>query len=491
MLAGASPCRVLDTLRITDNRMLKEKAILFRRINVILDVFSTGFSLLIAFWIRYSIQPVPYLSDLFSRYISILYVALPLWYVLFRLNGKYESHRTITTPKVLWIVTKSVTEGIALLILITYFMKVTSISRTFILLFGALNILILVLEQALLRQFLYNLRARGYNFRRVLIVGTGQEAVSITRQIREHAEWGLKIIGFLTQNREEVGRGLEGNEVVGTLGDLKEILVSRTVDEVHIALPLLDLNRVKQMLQTCEEQGIRTRVMMDLYSPAISKIHLEDFHGTPMLTFTSSPMETWEMFLKEVIDRAGSFVLLFLFFPLFFLFALLIKIDSRGPVFFVQERMGLHKRRFRMIKFRTMVDMAENMKPQLMERNALSGPAFKMRDDPRCTRVGRILRKLSLDELPQLFNVLKGEMSFIGPRPPVPEEVAQYKTWQHRRLSMKPGISGLWQVSGRNEVDFQTWMELDLAYIDNWSLKLDFQIFLKTFPAVLFGRGAF
>lgn len=471
--------------------MLKEKALLFRKVNVILDLFFTAFALLLAFWIRYSIQPAPYLSGLFYRYTSILYFALPLWYILFRLNGKYESHRTITTPKVIWIILKSVGEGIALLILISYFMKVTAFSRSFILLFGLINILLLVLVQAVLKQFLYGVRSRGYNFRRVLIMGTGKRAKSVAEKISAHREWGLKIFGFLTQNPEEVGRQLDGKKIIGELGDLKGILPTQAIDEVHIALPLLDLDTITHILKICEEQGIRTRVMMDLYAPVLSKIHLEDFHGTPMLTFTASPTETWELMIKEVFDRVCSFVLLCLFLPLFVLFAMLIKIDSRGPVFFVQERVGLYKRRFRMYKFRTMVDHADEMKPSLSGENELVGPAFKMKNDPRCTRIGKVLRKISLDELPQLINVLKGEMSFIGPRPSVPDEVAKYKSWQYRRLSMKPGISGLWQVSGRDEIDFKKWTKLDLQYIDNWSLKLDFIIFLKTFPAVLFGRGAF
>ena len=471
--------------------MLKEKALLFRKLNVVLDLYFTALALLLAFWIRYSIHPVPYLSDLFYRYTSILYFALPLWYILFRLNGKYESHRTNTTPKVTWIIVKSVGEGIALLILISYFMKVTAFSRSFILLFGLINILLLVLVQALLKQFLYRVRSRGFNFRMVLIVGTGRRARFVADKIASHREWGLKIFGFLTPNPEEIGQSVDGGIIIGKLDDLKQILSAHPIDEVHVALSLLDLDTITSILEICEEQGLRTRVMMDLYAPVLSKIHLEDFHGTPMLTFTASPMETWEMMLKEVLDRAGSFVLLLLFLPLFLLFALLIKIDSRGPVFFVQERVGLYKRRFRMYKFRTMVDNAEGMKPALREKNDLAGPAFKMKNDPRCTRTGKLLRKISLDELPQLINVLKGEMSFIGPRPPVPEEVVQYKTWQYRRLSMKPGISGLWQVSRRNDLDFKEWMELDLQYIDNWSLKLDFIIFLKTFPAVLFGRGAF
>jgi exopolysaccharide biosynthesis polyprenyl glycosylphosphotransferase len=471
--------------------MLRERALLFRRINVILDLVSTAVSLLLAFWLRYGLQhPVPYRAELFIRTLSILYFALPLWHVLFQFHGKYESHRIARPRKVAGIIARSVAEGIALLILISYFLKTAALSRSFLLLFGAVNTLLLICQEALLRTTLSRFRARGYNFRRVLIVGTGKEAVAVAGKIRDHQEWGLKVWGSLSPNPTDTGTPPAGGRVVGGIEDLTRILASNPIDEVHIALPLLDLASVGRILETCEEQGVRARVMIDLYSPTLSKIHLEDFRGTPMLTFTASPTESGQLFVKALLDRAGALLLLLLFLPLLLCCAALIRLDSRGPVFFVQERVGLYKRRFRMYKFRTMIEEAEGMKGSLLNCNERTGPVFKMRNDPRCTRVGRLLRKLSLDELPQLLNVLKGEMSFIGPRPPVPDEVARYQPWQHRRLSMKPGISGLWQVSGRCEQDFRRCMELDLRYIDNWSLKLDLVILLKTFPAVLFGRGA-
>jgi len=471
--------------------MLKERARWFTRINVVLDILSTSLSLLFAFWIRYSIQPVPHLSELFARYLSILYVALPLWYLLFRLHGKYDSHRLKTLAPVAGVILRSVAEGIALLVLIGYFMRTENISRSFLLLFGLINAGMLIAQQALLKQMLNRIRYQGYNFRRVLIVGTGKEAEAVAEKIRLNREWGLHVSGFVAPHPGTTDLPQCGIRPVGELQDLERILSSNPIDEVHIAVPSFDLQAVRHILKICEEQGVRVRLLIDLHSPVLTRIHLEEFQGTPMLTFTSAPAEGWGLLVKETLDRLGSLALLLLFTPLFALFAILIKLNSRGPVFFIQERVGLNKRRFRICKFRTMLAEAEEMKAALLCRNDLTGPAFKMRNDPRCTSVGRVLRKLSLDELPQLVNVLKGEMSFVGPRPSVPEEVAQYHTWQYRRLSMKPGITGLWQVSGRNDVDFQRWIELDLRYIDTWSLKSDLVIFLKTFPAVLLGKGAF
>ncbi|MEW6443464.1 MAG: sugar transferase [bacterium] len=464
---------------------------MLRKTYVALDLLVTALSLVLALLVRFSFDAAPPNFELVKKYLATLYFALPLWYFLLRFNGLYESRRTDNALKVSWIAAKSVAEGIVLLILLAYVMKVAPISRSFLFLFGGINVSLLVLEKALLKKLLHAIREKGYNFRRVLIVGSGVRALSVARKILSHREWGLQIFGFLSHSPADVGKSIEdGGQVLGTLSDLQQVISSSPIDEVHIALPLLNLDTITRMLEICEEQGVRARVMLDLYSPTISKVHLEDFHGTPMLTFTASPVENWQMFLKAALDRSTALVMLSVLWPLFLIVALLIKIDSAGPVFFVQERVGLYKRRFRMYKFRTMVDRAEELLPELSGLNELSGPVFKMKRDPRRTRVGRILRMASLDELPQLLNVLRGEMSFIGPRPPIPSEIAQYKPWQYRRLSMKPGISGLWQVSGRTELDFDRWMELDLFYIDHWSLKLDFMILLKTLPAVLLGRGA-
>ncbi len=471
--------------------MLKQKATVFRRVNVFLDLIVTLLSLVAATVVYNRVFPTaPPLLDLLYRYAPALYFVLPVWYLLFRINGMYDSRRLDTIPRVAWIALWSVGEGITLLILVCYFLRITEISRLFVLLFGFINVVLLVFVRIILKEFLHNLRSQGDNFRRILIVGTGNRARSVAKKLHAHREWGMVVYGFLSQTPEEVGNQLDEARVIGSLEDLQKIISTNPIDEVHIALPLLNLDTITSLLEICEEQGIRTRVMMDLYSPTISQVHLEDFRGTPMLTFTASPMETWEMVVKETIDRVGAFVMILLLFPLFLFLSLCIKLTSKGPVFFVQERVGLHKRRFLIYKFRTMVHNAEELLESLQYKNELSGPVFKIKDDPRCTFVGKLLRKTSLDELPQLINVVKGEMSFVGPRPPLPSEITQYEPWQYRRLSMKPGISGLWQVSGRNTLDFDKCMKLDLQYIDNWSLKLDFIIILRTLPAVLLGRGA-
>jgi exopolysaccharide biosynthesis polyprenyl glycosylphosphotransferase len=240
----------------------------------------------------------------------------------------------------------------------------------------------------------------------------------------------------------------------------------------------------------CEERGITTRVILNFFPHLISRTYLEELDGFPLLTFSTTPKNEIALFSRRLIDSAGSLVLIILLSPIFLLISLLIRIDSPGPALYRQPRYGLNGRKFTCHKFRSMQTGSDEKRKELVHFNLTNGPAFKMKNDPRVTRVGKFLRKTSLDELPQLFDVLMGDMSFVGPRPLLLEEVEKLEGWQRRRLSMKPGITGLWQVSGRNEIDFNQWMKMDLEYIDNWSLWLDIKILLKTIPVVLSGKGA-
>jgi exopolysaccharide biosynthesis polyprenyl glycosylphosphotransferase len=272
--------------------------------------------------------------------------------------------------------------------------------------------------------------------------------------------------------------------------DLPQILDRKVVDEVIFAISQEELKRMEDLFLLCEERGITARLAINFFPHVIARTHLEELDGVPLLTFTTTPKNELLLFLRRGFDFLGSLILLLILSPVFLLVILAIRLDSAGPIVYRQIRCGLNRRKFVLYKFRSMVQGAEDQKGELAAYNIMDGPVFKMKNDPRVTRVGKFLRKTSLDELPQLINVLRGEMSFVGPRPPIPEEVEKYKGWQRRRLSMKPGITGLWQVSGRNQIDFDQWMKLDLEYIDNWSLWLDFKILLKTIPIVLWGRGA-
>ncbi|MCJ7663502.1 MAG: sugar transferase, partial [Desulfobacterales bacterium] len=277
---------------------------------------------------------------------------------------------------------------------------------------------------------------------------------------------------------------------LGLAKDLPKLLEREVVDEVIFVVSQEELQSMGDLFLLCEERGITARLAINFFPHLIAKTHLEELDGLPLLTFATTPKNELLFLLRRVFDLIGSAALILILSPGLLLITLLIRLDSPGPAIYRQIRTGLNGRKFIFYKFRSMVQGAEAKQKELAAFNVMKGPAFKMKNDPRVTRIGRFLRKTSFDELPQLFNVLRGDMSFVGTRPPLPQEVEHYQGWQRRRLSMKPGITGLWQVSGRNKIDFEEWMKLDLEYIDNWSLWLDFKILLKTIPTVIFGRGA-
>jgi exopolysaccharide biosynthesis polyprenyl glycosylphosphotransferase len=279
---------------------------------------------------------------------------------------------------------------------------------------------------------------------------------------------------------------------LGGLKDAAAILGGLEVDEVMICLPLRSqYEAIARIISLAAEMGLTVRMPADFFEQHLAKAQMEYLDHIPIVTLAEPAPLSFGLLVKRAVDFVGAGVALVLLAPMFLFLAIAIKVESRGPVFFGQERVGLGRRKFRMWKFRSMVRDAEAQLPQLEERNEVAGAAFKIKRDPRVTRVGRVLRKLSLDELPQLFNVLKGEMSLVGPRPlPVRDVERIPNGWQLRRFSMKPGLTCLWQINGRHEIDFHHWMELDLQYIDSWSLGLDFEIALKTLPAVVRGIGA-
>jgi exopolysaccharide biosynthesis polyprenyl glycosylphosphotransferase len=277
------------------------------------------------------------------------------------------------------------------------------------------------------------------------------------------------------------------------LSQINHFIASQAVDEVLIALPIDKYGSlVETIVRQCEEQGIIVRVRTEMSGLHIARTFVDELHGVPVLTIQSGPADSWRLVMKRLIDVAGSAALLLALAPLFTIVTLLIRLDSPGPVFFAQQRVGLNKRRFRILKFRTMVDGSDQQQHMLEHLNEVKGPVFKIKNDPRMTRIGKFLRRFSIDELPQLINVLKGDMSLVGPRPLPVRDVERIDISAHkRRFSIKPGITCLWQVNGRSNIDFEHWVRLDLEYIDKWSLSLDLIILLKTIPAVFKGPGAY
>lgn len=325
--------------------------------------------------------------------------------------------------------------------------------------------------------------------RQVLIVGCGKRGQRVADGLLDAPELETGVAGFLDFHQRGLWR-YRDVPLVGKPGEMERLIAHCRVDAIVIAVEPQDLGRVHEVFAVGEKMGVPVCFSPDIYDSSIARVRMEDLNGRPMLVYCSAPDCRFRLAVKGLVDRLGALCGLILTAPVFLLAAIAIKVESRGPVLFKQVRSGINGRRFNLYKFRTMCRDAEMMKAELEKQNEMSGPVFKIRNDPRVTRVGRLLRKTSLDELPQFLNVLKGDMSLVGPRPPLPDEVARYEPWQHRRLSVAPGVTCTWQVSGRNDIDFEDWMKLDLEYIDNWSLLEDTKIIARTIPAVIKGSGA-
>lgn len=335
-------------------------------------------------------------------------------------------------------------------------------------------------------------RRHGINMKTVLVIGGGARGAKIIRTIEERRELGYRILGYVDSEEGFSRKHIRGVAWLGAVEQLPEIISNTVVDEVIIALPVKSqYNRIKKAVAVLEEQGILVHIVSDLFPNQLARIQPQEFEGWPLLSLHSAPPFCWRTDVKRAIDFLGAAFGLVAISPLLVLTAILVKLESKGPVFFFQERMGYNKRRFRMIKFRTMVVDAEAKLAEIEHLNEKDGAIFKIKNDPRITRIGKHLRRFSIDELPQLWNVLVGDMSLVGPRPLSIRDALKLESGAHkRRFSVRPGLTCLWQVSGRSELSFEEWMKLDLEYIDTWSLALDGKILLQTLPAVVTAKGA-
>ena len=424
-----------------------------------------------------------------SFYAKALPLAVLLWVAASWVFRVYETFRTQGVAAELSRIFRAMAAIMLAAAAAVFFVKGQhDFSRLFLGLFFAISFLFIAANRLALRYVARELRRRGHNTRIFAVVGSGDLARDVVETIADHPEWGLQLAGHILE--DDAVRDVPRKLVLGRLSQLGQILDDNVIDEVVFAVPRERLNEIESAFYLCEEQGVSSRVCLDLFAEGRSRISLGEMEGLPMLSFTRAPTDEVALAAKRAFDLFSSALALLAFSPVLVTVAAAIKIESRGPVFFRQRRVGLNGRPFTMLKFRSMHIDAEARLESLRAHNEASGPVFKMRNDPRITRVGRLIRKTSLDELPPFFNVLIGEMSIVGPRPPIPAEVRQYKRWQRRRLSVKPGITCTWQVSGRSNIDFDQWMELDLEYIDHWSLWRDIQICFKTIPAVLSSRGA-
>jgi exopolysaccharide biosynthesis polyprenyl glycosylphosphotransferase len=369
-----------------------------------------------------------------------------------------------------------------------YIFKLPDVSRLLLLyLFPSMAAMALVTRVGL-HALLTKLREGGRNTRFMLVVGSNDRAQQFADLVEGHRELGVKVIGHLKGSPTDNGVVLT-RPSLGTLDELITILHSEVVDEVAICLPFSEQEAIDAIARLCEEEGKIIRIPVAVLERTLSSGRIESIDGVPILSLVSGSDRVVGLAAKRALDLGGSAFLLVVLSPLFALLAVLVKLSSSGGALFRQERVGLHGRLFRVVKFRSMCSDAEEQLDDLRPLNVIHGHAFKVERDPRVTGVGKFLRRMSLDELPQLWNVLRGEMSLVGPRPPLPGEVADYDVWHRRRLSMKPGMTGLWQIGTRLNPEFDRWVEKDLEYIDSWSLWLDFKIMVRTVPAILTGAG--
>jgi exopolysaccharide biosynthesis polyprenyl glycosylphosphotransferase len=469
--------------------MLREQAKLVNRISFVVNALVVSAAFALAYLLRQ--QYAPPLQP-FSRYAWVLLVILPVWLYLLTKYQLFSSLRYLSPADLLSHLFMVQMWGGIIVSAVVFFADRDAFSRGLIVAFVVLSGLFLLLLHVSRRLLLGAFRRYGYNYRRLLVVGTMESSRRFLELVREHADWGIRVAGFVQLNGETAKTVEGGHPVLGCIGDLVEICKQHPVDEVVFCLPGEDIRLAEEYVGALEELGTTSRVVMNFYENKQARREWSLFHGElPILTICNKCLDAQQLFLKRVLDLTGATVGLFLLLLMLPFVALAIKLDSPGPIFFGQERIGMNGRRFRCWKFRSMQVDAEVRKQELLARNEMQGAIFKLSDDPRITRVGRFLRKSSLDEFPQFWNVLKGEMSLVGTRPPTSDEVAAYQNWHMRRISIKPGITGLWQVSGRNQIaDFDEIVRLDIRYIESWSLWLDIRILLKTCWVLFARRGA-
>ncbi len=454
----------------------------------VVDIMVILFSLVLAYAIRsyYFEAPLEYSSE----YITMLVIIIPVWLILLRSVNLHEVPRTRSYAYVFLQSLKVVAIGAAIIIFFIFVLRLTMISRIVLVFFLGINLLTLYSSKILLFTVSKYYRSKGFNKKNVFVMADDSSEEFLDKLLG-HPEWGYRILMILSDSpriKEKYGRQVK---VITAKASVKSIIEFDVVDEVIYCMNEINQKEIQSLIYACEEIGVSFRMQSHLWNVTGTKSKLTYFDEIPFFTFQNTPTDYLALQLKWFLDYVFAFLTLLLFAPVMIAVIILIKVSSPGPVLFRQMRVGLRGRKFYLYKFRTMVQDAEKMKEDLESLNEVDGPVFKIKDDPRITRIGKFLRKTGLDELPQFYNVLRGDMSVVGPRPPIPEEVSKYERWQLRRLSMKPGLTCIWQIMpNRNNIPFNQWMKLDLQYIDTWSPKLDLMLFIKTIKTVITAEGS-
>jgi len=460
------------------------------RLVFVLDMLVTALVFLSTFQIRelfFAQNP----ADFDSHLALLPIILVPLGFLMSR-YGAYRGLRVASILGHAWIVVRAMGISFAVLFAVLFLLKAGYASRSFLVIFGVTNVVaLLVVRAGLIWWYFHRSIEKKENYSKILVIGTGDRAQRLSQLLKQHSEWGIDVVGYLDVKSAESGTKIRAAPVLGTVDQIGEILKGRVIDEVVVAVPRTLIRDAQEIADACEEEGIKLRLMADVFDLQVSRMQFSMLGDIPLLTFEPVAQNEAQLVIKRIMDLSLVLACTPLLVPLMALVALAVKLDSPGPVFFTQERVGLRKRVFRMYKFRSMHEGSEQKLKEIEHLNEAEGPIFKIANDPRVTRVGRFLRRTSLDELPQLINVLRGHMSLVGPRPMSLRDVNLFdKGTQRKRFSVRPGLTCLWQISGRSNLPFAKWLELDLAYIDSWSLGLDLKILFKTIPVVLKGSGA-
>jgi exopolysaccharide biosynthesis polyprenyl glycosylphosphotransferase len=463
---------------------------------VVTDVLLINLAFVIAYWLRYDLQwfATVDVANLVSYgvFIPAALTLTVLLLAIYKLNGVYNLSRGASWfDEVYRIFTGTATGIILMVFVIIFLLRPQLYSRLIFLYAGVLITIFLSISRLIKRGVRNRLHRKGVGVDRLLIVGAGEVGRTVMRHVVAQPALGYQVVGFIDDDPDKGSTDIGRFRALGSTANLPRLIKDLNVDAVIITLPWMYHRKIVSIIAQCEREQVQVRIIPDMFQMSLSHLNVEDLSGIPMLGVREIAISRGQMLFKRTMDVGISVLGLVVLFPLFLLVALAIRLDSKGPVFFRQIRVTKGERLFTCFKFRSMYEGAEAEKEKLLELNEADGPIFKIRDDPRITRVGRFLRRTSIDELPQLFNVLMGHMSIVGPRPAPPSEVQRYQPWHRRRLEVSPGITGLWQVSGRSELSFDEMVLLDLYYVENWSPVLDLQIILRTLPTVIFREGAY
>lgn len=449
----------------------------------------------LAYHLRYGLQWFRAVDPAFQvmiwTYAPFAVALVGVLLITFRFSGVYPYKPGRGLVEEGYKIAAATTVGVVILIVVSLAFNPLSYSRLIYLYTAVLVTLLLVISRGVIAMMRNHLRKYGIAVRRVLIVGMGDVGRMMMRTIAARPDYGYQLLGFVDDNPSKGSTDIGPFRALGPIDNCAQILEQTRVDDVIVCLPWQSHRTIKRLLNVCDQAGVRAQVVPDFFQMTRDQMQVNEISGIPLISKRAVVLTGWNFFVKRVSDLALATVMLVLLSPILLLIALAIKVDSAGPVIYSQTRVGRNGKSFRCHKFRSMVQGADQMVTGMAPLNEASGPLFKMREDPRRTRVGRFLRRWSLDELPQLWDVLKGDMSVVGPRPNLPDEVARYQEWHRKRLTVNPGMTGLWQVSGRSDLTFDEMVLLDLYYVENWNVGFDIGIILRSLPAILRARGAY